>query len=177
MQLKPMLAAAVTASFAFAAQAEDFTDNVNLVPNPSVAGNFSAGWGVTHLLAGAFTDTFSFSGTGLGSVNNFNGSLISIGFVDTHEIDFSSVSINGQSFVLSEMGGVSLASFGPEMLNGPLSMQVSGSAGPGLAAGSSITASYAGTANVTAVPEPGSMAMLAAGLGVVGLLGRRRSHG
>lgn len=172
MKLKPLICAALLACAAAGASAEDFTQDIAFVANAGQAGAGSAAWGVTHVEAGAFTDTFTFTGLTDGY---FSGSLVTIGFMDSENIDFTSVSVNGQSYNLIGSGtGVEVATFAMQALTGPLVLSVSGIAGPALTAGSVLAASYAGTANLAPVPELQTTAMMLAGLGVIGLLGRRR---
>lgn len=172
MKLKPLFCAALLACAAAGASAEDFTQDIAFVPNAGMAGAGSAAWGVTHVEAGAFTDTFTFTGLSDGF---FSGSLVTIGFMDTDNIDFQSVDVNGQSYNLVGSGtGLEVASFNMQALTGPLVLTVVGIAGPGLEAGADISASYAGTANLAPIPELQTTAMMLAGLGVVGMLGRRR---
>ncbi|HEY8877432.1 MAG TPA: FxDxF family PEP-CTERM protein [Roseateles sp.] len=171
MKLKNILCAVALAVVGAGAYAEDITQSFALTPNTSWAGAFSGGWGVTHTSSGAFTDTFTFTGASAGSVD---GSLITIGFSDRTDIDFTSVSINGHAYTLNSTGPVGTATLSPVELNGPLVLTVTGIAGPALSAGTSIAASYAGTLNVSPVPEPQTLALMLAGLGVVGVLKRRR---
>ena len=171
MQIKSLLCAAALATLAAAAQAEDVAMNVALMPNASIPGSASAGVGVTHLLAGSFTDMLTFTGAMGGMVS---GSLVTIGFVDSNDIDFTSVTLNGQAFTLRGADGLDLATLQNVDVSGPLVLTISGIAAPGLSAGTAIAASYAGTMNVSAVPEAQTSAMLLAGMGVLVLLGRRR---
>lgn len=175
MNLKPLVAASVLATACAAAFADDMTMNVPWVPDPGTAGAGSAGWGVTHIEAGAFTDTFTFTGLSDGV---FSSSLVTIGFRPADNIDFTSISVNGQAYNLIGSGpGVEVANFSPQTLSGPIVLTVTGIAGPALADGTAISASYAGTANLAPVPEPETYALMLAGLGVVGMLGRRRLNG
>lgn len=172
MNLKPLLAAALLGSACAATFADDIEMNVAWVPDASNAGAGSAAWGVTHIEAGVFTDTFTFTGLADGF---FNSSLVTIGFRDTDNIDFTSVSVNGQMYNLVGNGlGLEVANFTPQQLNAPIVLSVMGIAGPSLADGTALSASYAGTANLAPVPEPETYALMLAGLGVVGMLGRRR---
>ena len=171
MKLKPLFCAALLACAAAGASAEDFTQDIAFVPNAGQMGAGSAAWGVTHVEAGAFTDTFTFTGLTDGF---FSGSLVTIGFMDSQDIDFTSVTVNGQNFALNDMGNVETATFNMAALTGPITMEVNGVAGGGLADGTAISASYAGTANVSPVPELETHALMLAGLGVIGLMSRRR---
>lgn len=171
MKLKNLLVAGLLAAGASAAFAENINQSVALVPAAGQPGSFSAGWGVTHLQAGVFTDTFTFTG---GTTAGFvSSALVSIGFSPNTNINFTSATINGQAYSLTT-GALELAQFNLAAFNGPLSIVVTGVAAPTFATGTAIAASYAGTVNVSPVPEMETLAMMLAGLGVVGTVGRRR---
>jgi hypothetical protein len=172
MKLKNILCAVALAVVGVGAHAENITQSVSLTADASWAGAFSGAWGLTHTSAGAFTDTITFTGASSGSVD---GSLITIGFMDRTDIDFTAVSINGHAYTLTSAGPVGTAALSPVELTGPLVLTVTGIAAPALTAGASIAASYAGTLNVSPVPEPQSAALLLAGLAGVGTLMRRRA--
>jgi hypothetical protein len=171
MKINKMALAIGLGLAASGAFAEDLNSVVAVVPNANLPGAFSAGWGATHVEAGAFTDTFSFAG---GVDGWFSSSLITTGFLDNTNIDFTAVSVNGHDYALSPSGQVEWATLGLTNLTQPFSLTVSGVAAPGLAAGTTISASYAGTANITPVPEPESYALMLAGLGLLGFVASRR---
>ena len=60
------------------------------------------------------------------------------------------------------------------MITGPLALSVFGYVDFEDTGFTPASASYSGTLNISAVPEPGGYAMLLAGLGVVGTLGLKR---
>lgn len=176
MNLKSLAGASLLALVTAAAHAENLSPTVELVPNAGTPGYFSAALGVTHEFAGSFTDTITISGATAGMVS---ASLVTIGFLPETDIDLVSVTLNGLPLIID--GGstaVEVASLPLSAFNGMLTLVVTGTAAPLLGTGEAIAASYAGTVNVSSpVPEPESYALLLAGLGVVGLLSRRRFLG
>jgi len=170
MKLTSLVAAAALALAAGGAYAEDF--NVPVTFQSGANGGYSAGFNVTHLQSGSFTDTFSFmpsvSGTATASVITIAQS----GDSDWSNIDFSSATLNGNPLTLMSMGTSETGFLLPTNVTGPLTLVVTGTAGAGLDAGSSISASYAGTLN--AIPEPSTLALALAGIGVIGMVVRRR---
>ncbi len=166
MKIKSIIAAAaltLAASSAFAT-----VTNVTLVQDPVNVHDYTGGFNISH--TSAFTDTFTFS-------PSFNSSLVSslvqsIGFTKSTDIDFTSVTLNGHALSLTH-GNVDLAQTVSQLhLYGPLTLIVSGKAADPKV--TTFNASYSGTINVTAVPEPETFGMLGAGLAVVGFAARRR---
>jgi len=125
-------------------------------------------------IAGAFVDTLTFTVT---TASTFSGSITSV-VNGTQDVDFMSIVVTP--------GVLSFAS----VLGDPVEVWATPAAGFGLTPGvytltltgtnSASVGSYAGNLAVTpglpstSVPEPESVAMLFAGLGIVGLLARRR---
>ena len=159
-----VLAAALAGSTG--AYAEDLTNNVNL--GGDAADILTAWFGVTHLESGPFYDTFNFSPTyGDWLVDS---SLITIGFRPESDIDFVTAEINNHWLTLSPTGAYEYALTLQEPITGPLVMHVYGTVNGMMDA----SASYAGTINITPVPEPATYGMLMGGLGILALLARRR---
>jgi len=170
MKLKPFVLAAALAFTAAGAYAENNVFDVPL-SGPSPDGTYTAGFSSVHTVAGSFVDTITFTPTVSGFLN---GSLVTTSSNPATDINFTSGTVNGVAFNFSPTGsnewGFTNVAYG----TGPLVLKLFGIAAPSLAAGTSITASYGGTLNVSAVPEPETYAMMLGGLGLIGFLARRR---
>lgn len=158
---KLMRAAAVTAALMFSMAGALAATTINLTPGPN--GHYTGGWDVTH--SGDFTDTYYFLPE-LPSVE-VSAVLSTIGFKASEDINFTSVTLNGHLLTLASDGPVDYAYTSSLLyLTGPLTLVVVGTSGD--------NASYSGTFNMAVVPEPDTIALLMAGLGVVGFVARRR---
>ena len=145
-----------------------FANNVN--PPPIDVSSGTAYFGALHTDNVPFTDTFDFNV--LGPVLA-SASLITIGLTPAQNVDFTSATLNGVALSLSPTG-VAEAAFTPSELGltGPLQLVVTGLTG----AGGGISSSYAGTVNVTMIPEPGTWALMLSGLSGIGFMARRQNR-
>ena len=124
-------------------------------------------WTTSHIgtshVAGMFTDTYTFSYSGLpGTAAGFFAN-IATGHGD---INFTSATLNGNNLFTFNYGMLSASYFGAVPVSGTLTLVINGST-TGLA-------SYAGTLDVSAVPEPATYGMMLGGLALLGVMTRRR---
>jgi len=182
-KMKTLAAAAILAMVGTSVCAEDFA--VTVTPQPNATGDGWSAWlGVVHTSAGAFVDTFEFGSFAQAVVAEATLSSINLSLSRPWDVDFQSAQLsNGvttvdfsfQTLVPGyDYGGTVPTSFAAGL---PLTLIVHGIAAPGLLPqDGNPSASYGGSINfsVTPVPEPGTAAMLIAGLVTVGWLARRR---
>ena len=187
MKIKTLALAAGLALSALSAQAVNVDQSISLVG--SAADGFSAGLSdpsgtqVNHTLSGSFSDTFTFAFSGPAIIDVWLNTSASKGQLASQQIVFTSATLNGMALDIDPAwvaGGTVFRTAGlfQAPAEGNFVLTVNGYAGLEGSVGSVISASYSGGINVmpSAVPEPGSYALLLAGLGVVGFVARRRAR-
>jgi hypothetical protein len=176
MQLKAL---AVATMLSFGAASSFAIDTVvNLSGGTVGAGTFGA------TRTGTFSDNFTFS---TGSVASFfSSSVTSINLMGQQDLTFTNVSLRTgagfgttvANFAVSQTGAIELRVLPAEvginpnpvlLANTAYAIHVEGTSSGGIGA-------YAGTLNVMPVPEPGTYALMLAGLGCVGFMARRRKR-
>ncbi|TWI62600.1 putative secreted protein with PEP-CTERM sorting signal [Pseudoduganella lurida] len=167
MNIKSLVAGAMLVA-AGSVYADNLNTNVNL--GGAAGGPLSGAFAVTHFTMGDFTDTFNLApSSGFFSVDS---SLITIGFLPTTDVSFYAADINGFALTLSPNGTTEWGTLSMAPIMGPLVLTVHGTIGDG--GTGPAAASYAGTVNISPVPEPQTWGLLLLGLPMVGYLSRRR---
>lgn len=159
MRIKKCIAAVAVV---LAASSSAFATVLTLDKAPNNTNHYDTTFVATHTTR--FTDTYTFTpelGDSLVRV-----SLFSFGEREK-DIDFTSVTLNGVKLDIFN-GPVDVAiTLKDVALHGLLTLIVSGNSGS--------DASYTGFVSVTVVPEPASRVLMLGGLGLLGMLSRRRS--
>lgn len=156
--MKKLLFAAAMAVSATAASAPAHAAAV--ISFDGTTGTFSH----MNIGGGAFSDTLNFTVPGMGSVG---ATISSIAVSFLNNIDFTSVTLNGQEFDIGNMGMQEFRSIKVPVSAGEQTLMINGTSGG--------NGSYSGTL-AFAVPEPESWAMMITGFGLAGaaIRGRRR---
>jgi hypothetical protein len=165
MKLKSLLLAATLAFSSAAALAAPVPTYIDVTVTGS-GPTWTAEYGASHT-AGDFIDVYTFlpsSVTGLTDISFYNFARST-----AFNITFTGAELSGVPIPYTNSGGVGF-SFGGLIADftGPLVLTISGTSGA--------TGSYAGTLNVSAVPEPETYAMMLGGLGLLGFMARRRKQ-
>lgn len=160
MKLKHLALAAAVAVASSGAWADDYNYTAALTSS-------TAYFGVSHFADGMFTDTFTF--TGGPAFAETTASLITIALAPgVQDITFTAADLNGNALTFVAAGQADAGYGAWSSLAGPTFVLTV----TGMTTGN--PASYSGTLNVTPVPEPGTYALMLAGLGAVGFIAKRR---
>ncbi len=155
MKIKTAIAAATLALFGAAASAATgtFADGEVTISSGQIAG----------AIGSSFSQSWTFGGL-------TSGTYDVIGTLGGNGLSFTSVLLNNKLWDLSTGATGTAYKFAEISYTGtePWTLVVNGTK-------ISTKASFAGSLNVTPVPEPETYAMLLAGLGVMGAIARRRS--
>jgi len=176
MRMKSLVAASALATLALASGIAGATD-VTQASQALTLGNGATYFGHTFDTAAVgdtFADHFTFSTTGSVTLGAIVSAFTSPQLSDAIEIT---------NFQVFNSGGFSLD--GTKLASGVADVWSAASTGKLVADSyyvlvtgkllSTAATAYSGSVTVTAVPEPETFAMLAAGLGLIGFAGRRRN--
>ncbi|MFM7028084.1 MAG: FxDxF family PEP-CTERM protein [Chakrabartia sp.] len=135
---------------------------------PAADGSISGTFQNLGIAAGAFTDTFTFNLPSAGDLNATISSIFRAAL--NNNVDFTSVTINGQEFTVGSTGAVEFRYLnGMNVPAGQQTLTVNGTSGG--------NGSYAGTLAFApllgGVPEPAAWTTLLAGFALVGSSMRR----
>lgn len=174
VKLKSLMAAGALATAALAsgmASAADVSQGTQALSFTNGTAFFGHSFG-TGSIGDTFADKYTFSGTGV--LSAFVGAFTAPSLADAIEITnfqvFNSAgfSLDGYQWSQGAQDNWTAATTGA-IQNDSYYVLVTGKLL------SSAATSYAGTVSVSAVPEPETFGMLAAGLGLIGFVARRRN--
>lgn len=150
--------AAATALSASGASAATVLSNGGTIPLVGNSGTFDA----DHDEGGAFVDVFTFT---IGSLVDAAATVTSIRIGSLGDIAFSSITLDGNAFTPFSTGHTEFWALDNIQLGaGVHNITLTGSSN----ATAEQHATYSGTLNITAVPEPATWGMLVLGFGLVG---------
>jgi hypothetical protein len=154
---KVLFAAALASATILSAPAAQAAQFLNF---DGISGTF----GYNNLVAGSFDNTFTFD---VGSLpGTAGGTISSIRVSSLTDIDFTSVTLNGEDFDIDSTGTVEFRHITLPVSAGLQTINVKGTSGG--------NASYDGVISFAPVPEPATWAMMVGGFGLVGGAMRRR---
>jgi hypothetical protein len=134
------------------------------------AGATTISGAVTHPAGATFSDSHPFSLSGISNVGTL---ILGFNFAPYFGTDLTSVSVSGPASYSWSGHSTSGLSFSlPGSPGGDYSLNIGGTTSSTAIGGGG----YSYTLSISPVPEPGEWAMLLAGLGVIGMVARRRSR-
>ena len=170
--MKKLFLAALLASSMVAGASAAYADTFTLTfPPPAADGSLSASYGRGGI-TGAFSDTWNFTlPAGLTSAT-----ISSIMTVNTNNVNFTSVTLNGTAFQIDSTGSFeSRHIFDQANLVGPQSLVITGTLNNGTGTGA-----YGGVVSFSpAIPEPATWGLIILGVGLAGgalRVSRRRTQ-